>query len=778
MSGNGTPSSPAQRSRAKTPTRACLDLGDRLDAAPAGRRFVRREVLSRGGAEIVDDAVLVAAELLANACQHGTPPIRVCVSGLAPQLRIDVYDASARIPLRLASSPDAMTGRGVSIVETLATRWGAEHVDSEGNAVGAGRAGSAGSAVSAVSDPNTAGKRVWAEFDTREVSTQSPPTQAHVLFDAWTAVQLPSTEERFPVVLGDVPTLFLIEAKAHIDNLVREFLLASAGGRSGGAQVPEHLARLIETVVHGFGDARDAIKRQALAAAAAGAVTTRLTLYLPTSAARAGEAYLAALDEADEYARAARLLTLETAADHRLFRRWYVEALILQLRARAAGRDPQPIAPFQEVLVAEVRRLAAAQRVSERAARLQQVTAALATARTPEDVAAVVVSEGMSVLGASGGGLLVPAGDGVHVAVPGAVGYDTALVDAIREERLDAPLPAATVIRTGEPVWLESQEERDREFPALRGFERDTISMCAVPLAVGSRLLGALRFSFSARRLFDDDERAFVLALAAQTAQTLQRTEMHEAERQAALELQRALLPEGTPSVAGWDIASYYSPAGGQEAGGDFYDVLQLSNEALVAVVGDVMGRGVSAAAAMAQVRSTIRAYAIDNPDPQSVMRRLDTFFGALDVSQLVTALYFVVDVETGVARIVSAGHLPPLLVDGARVVRVEADAGTPLGVEGGGRETTSVTIPHGGSLVAITDGVVERRGEDIDLGIRKVVEACARANDSDAASLLRQVVGAVGADGEQDDDVTALVIRRAEGPAGETTVPARSRPD
>ena len=143
-----------------------------------------------------------------------------------------------------------------------------------------------------------------------------------------------------------------------------------------------------------------------------------------------------------------------------------------------AGREPEQVTPFFDLLVSEIRRLASAHRAAERAARLQQVTAALAQTRTPEDVAAVVGTEGSEVLGAAGGGLLVPAPDGRHLAVPGAVGYEGGLVDALREELIDAPLPAATALRTGDAVWLESREERDRDFPALRGFEASTVSMC------------------------------------------------------------------------------------------------------------------------------------------------------------------------------------------------------------------------------------------------------------------------------------------------------------
>ena len=734
MSGGTRPEPAVGGDGSQTRARACLDLDDRYDAVRVGRHFVQEQVAARGALALVDDAALVAAELLANARQHGAAPILVCVLGDAGLLRIEVRDHSPRIPVRPSPSTSNMTGRGLSLVEAVTSRWGVERFPG--------------------------GKAVWAEFDPAGSAPEDDRDIDGILAD-WADDQGPTAEPRYMVVLGDVPTDLLIEAKAHIDNVVREFSLARDAGEAGAAEVPDHLARLIETVVDGFSDARDAIKRQALAAARRGEPRTRLTLHLPVSAAEAGEAYLAALDEADGYSRAARMLTLETPPDHRLFRRWYVRAVVRQLRQLAVGGRPEPVKPFEELLVEEIRRLASAQRVSDRAARLQRVTAALARTTTPEDVAAVVVSEGVDALGASGGGMLLPAPDGEHLAVPAAVGYGTELVDALREERLDAPLPAATALRTGLPVWLESREERDREFPALRGFEGTTISMCAVPLVVGDRILGALRFSFAVRRLFDRDERDFVLALAAQTAQTLQRTELYEAERKAALELQRALLPDRLPPVPGCDVATYYSPAGEQEAGGDFYDIVPVAGGRVAAIVGDVMGRGVEAAAAMAQIRSTIRAYAIDDPDPVSVFRRVDAFFEVLDVVQLVTVLYLLVDPATDQLQVANAGHLSPLVVDGTGSRVVPTAVGTPFGVGMVEREVVTVSLPPGSSLIAVTDGLVERRGQDIDDGVARIVQATEGTAGWGAQALLSHVVAVAAAERTHDDDVTVLVLRR-----------------
>ncbi|HWH31500.1 MAG TPA: GAF domain-containing protein, partial [Egibacteraceae bacterium] len=327
--------------------------------------------------------------------------------------------------------------------------------------------------------------------------------------------------------LGDVPTQLLLSAKGHVDNLVREFALAAGGAASGTtAAVPAHLAQLIDTVVHRFAEARDSIKRQALAAARQGHDHLRLELRLPVSAARAGEEYLAALDQADAYCRAARLLTLESPPQHRVFRRWYVGELVAQLRQAAEGHEPAPAETFEERLLREIDAFAAAERTAERFARLHSLSAALASAGTPEAVTEAVLREGVAALGATGGAVLVasPAGE---LAVPTAVGYGEQVMARLRAESPDAELPAAVALRTGEPVWLESREARDARFPELEGVEPGTLSMCAVPLIVDGRTVGAMRFSFSRNRLFDAEERDFIDTMAAQTAQALDRALMY-----------------------------------------------------------------------------------------------------------------------------------------------------------------------------------------------------------------------------------------------------------
>jgi serine phosphatase RsbU (regulator of sigma subunit)/anti-sigma regulatory factor (Ser/Thr protein kinase) len=484
-----------------------LTLDADVDAVPCARRFVTAALAGTDAADLAVDAELVVSELVTNAILHAGAPVDVSLAVAGRTVRIEVRDPVRVSPVRGLAGADAMTGRGLGLVAALTSGWGTE--------------------------PRGDGKVVWAELslDAPLAAAPTEPTDVDALLAAWD--EGPEPEPRYPIRLGDVPTSLLLAAKAHVDNVVREFTLAARGAASGRtAQVPPHLAALIDSVTTRFAEARQEIKRQAIAAAATGSPRTTLVLHLPLSAAEAGEEYLAALDEADTYARAARLLTLATPPQHRAFRRWYVEAIIDQLRRAERGEAPTDPPSFEEHLLTEFAAVSEARRASDRAARLQVVTAALGSTTTPEEVAAVVVSEGVAALEASGGSLLVPTDD-EHLGSPGAVGYGEELVQFLRSERRDAALPGAEALRTGRPVWIESRQERDERFPELTGLEPRTVSMCALPLNAGGRLVGALRFSFDAQRLFDEDERRFALALAAQTAQALERGTLYADERAA-----------------------------------------------------------------------------------------------------------------------------------------------------------------------------------------------------------------------------------------------------
>ncbi|MCK9927676.1 SpoIIE family protein phosphatase [Frankia sp. Mgl5] len=481
-------------------TLAELRLDATPDAVAYARRVATRALSGTRWQAIASDVALVVSELATNAVLHGSVPVYVRLRSGTSVIRVEVSDGSRAEPVRPPPDGGGLTGRGMALVAFTATRWGVE--------------------------PDHGGKTVWAELG-------EAGTHHEAVSDAPSPSEPRADRGEYLITLGDVPTDLLLAAKHHVDGLIREFALAAGGAATGASgTVPQRLAELLELVTNRFARPREAIKRQALAAVAAGEPRTHLQLALPLDAADAGEEYLAALEEIESYARAARLLTLESPPQHVAFRRWYVGSLVTQLRIAARGGVPEPVRTFEQYLLDTLDEVVRTQRTAERVARLQGVTAALALATTPEKVAEVVVSEGVTALGAFGGGLLV-ARDAGRLAVPGTVGYREEVVSMLRAERLDDRLPAADAIRGGMPVWLESRQDRDSRYPELAEREPNVVSMCALPLLVGDRVLGALRFSFDHPRLFDADERDFVLALAAQTALAVERARLFAAERRA-----------------------------------------------------------------------------------------------------------------------------------------------------------------------------------------------------------------------------------------------------
>ena len=476
-------------------------------ALSSARRAIE-DLLAQVGLEeeLTTSAQLVANELITNALIHAGSTAQVELSATPTGVKISVRDESALMPVVPQPSASGMTGRGLLLVLSLSANFGYEATPE--------------------------GKVVWAELSAEHVPPDMDPTG---LIEAWAddldALDLsagaPVDRMRHRIELGDIPTGLLLDAKGHVENLVREFQLAAGGAASGAtAAVPPHMAEMIEAVVSRFSEARQSIKRQALDAARRGLPLVRLHLELPPEAAQAGEDYLRALDEADAYCRAARMLTLETPPRHHVFRHWYVGEIIAQLRRAEAGLAPAPVQTFEDRLLDEIDEVARARAIAERAARLYDVASALSRATTQAEVGEAVLREGVAALGASGGGVLLATG-GDRLGVPATIGYDESVVEKLRAESSAAQLPAAVALRTGEPVWLESREERDSLFPELSDVEHNTIAMCAVPLRLAERLLGAIRFSFSEPRLFDHDERRFVLALADLAAQAMDRAELY-----------------------------------------------------------------------------------------------------------------------------------------------------------------------------------------------------------------------------------------------------------
>jgi anti-anti-sigma factor len=240
-------------------------------------------------------------------------------------------------------------------------------------------------------------------------------------------------------------------------------------------------------------------------------------------------------------------------------------------------------------------------------------------------------------------------------------------------------------------------------------------------------------------------------------------------ERRNAETLQRSLLPDRLPTIPGVEFASRYLPGGaGLEVGGDWYDVFALPRGRLGLTIGDVVGRGLGAAAAMGQLRTALRAYAIETDSPAAVLQRLSRLVGEFEGAQMATLVYAVLDPDTGALAFASAGHPPPLLIppDGAASYLMDGRS-PPLGVTKAAQEEAVLTIRPGSTLVLYTDGLIEgRRGSLADSmeALRTAVEG----QHGDLDFLVDNRVLQPPRPESSGDDVALLLVRLLPAPIGD----------
>ncbi len=234
---------------------------------------------------------------------------------------------------------------------------------------------------------------------------------------------------------------------------------------------------------------------------------------------------------------------------------------------------------------------------------------------------------------------------------------------------------------------------------------------------------------------------------------------LYKEQRDIATTLQHALLPE-VPTVSGVEVAArYLAGVAGIDVGGDWYDVIPLDGQRLVFFVGDVSGRGLRAATTMASLRYAVRAYVAQGDGIDTVVAKLARVFDTEESNRFATVLAGELDLAARECRLVSAGHFFPLLLtaDGAGYVSGEIDPPVGIGIPA---QPTAVTVrvPSSGTLVAFTDGAVERRGEGIDVGLERL-RAAAATMDGSVDATLDRLLDAVVPDGA-DDDVVIVGLR------------------
>ena len=396
------------------------------------------------------------------------------------------------------------------------------------------------------------------------------------------------------------------------------------------------------------------------------------------------------------------------------------------------------------------------------AARLQRTTADLAAAVDLAEVAEVVVGELSAALGAVAGWLSLLDDSERMLELVASHGYSAEFVERYRRIPVDAPLAVARAVRDGEPVWLE-QASREATYPELLEATEATSSegLAILPLRSAGRAFGFVALRFREPRSFSDAERTLVLSLADQCAQSVERARLYEREHRIALTLQQSVLPDDLPPLEHVELAGRYLPGAKEgQVGGDWYDVLELPSGAIAAVVGDVVGKGIPAASAMAQLRNALRAFAQEGFKPSTILGRVNRLARSAGFS-FATLIYLVLDPQTGWCRFASAGHLPPLVVrDDGRAWFVEGGRSLPIGVaDDTVYRQTAVELEPGWTVLLFTDGLIERRGESLDEGLARLQELARQSGPWPDQLLAAVTEGMLPTEGP-GDDVAMLALR------------------
>ncbi|MGH3757868.1 PP2C family protein-serine/threonine phosphatase [Actinophytocola sp.] len=283
--------------------------------------------------------------------------------------------------------------------------------------------------------------------------------------------------------------------------------------------------------------------------------------------------------------------------------------------------------------------------------------------------------------------------------------------------------------------------------------------LLGVPMIAGGQLTGVVHVGSRSTRRFTDAE-VESLQLVADRLALAAHAYRSRSERAAATMLQDSLLPTRLPTVPGWELAARYVPGADTGVGGDWYDVLPLPDRRLGLVIGDVVGKGLAAAVVMGRLRSALRAYALEFPDPADVLGKLDRKVSHFEQNTMATVGYAVVDTVSASLRMALAGHLPPVVAfPGRPAALADVAPGPPVGrsLAVHGRRSSTIDLPPGTLVALFTDGLVERRGATLDEGLARLLSTVEPAPAGTVcARIMATMVGAKAA----TDDIALLTAR------------------
>lgn len=342
-------------------------------------------------------------------------------------------------------------------------------------------------------------------------------------------------------------------------------------------------------------------------------------------------------------------------------------------------------------------------------------------------------------------------------------GFAPGAVRVLERTPLSSPTtPGVVGLTEGKASFFSCRQELAQSYPARAQLDDGMAAWAYLPLLASGNPVGTCVLGYERPHVFTPEERTALVAFSGLIAQALDRARLHDATRRLARGLQESLLPHALPDIPGLETAVRYLPSSyGIDIGGDFYDIVCTRPGEAVAVIGDVEGHNVHAAALMGQVRTAIHAYAVARKTPGRILARTNQLLTDLDADLLTSCLCADIDIVRHRLRLATAGHCPPLVrhVDHHCEI-LDLPPGPLLGVEPAAAfPITDIELPPGAVLALYTDGLVEcpaNRDDRELIRLRTAFSAAGHALEEIADALIDEAQ----LRGGQTDDTAMLLLR------------------
>ncbi|WP_237106488.1 SpoIIE family protein phosphatase [Nonomuraea sp. MG754425] len=393
------------------------------------------------------------------------------------------------------------------------------------------------------------------------------------------------------------------------------------------------------------------------------------------------------------------------------------------------------------------------------------LAAALAQATTAQDVLDLVADHVMPVTEAQAMAILT--WDSGRMRVAASRGYSPRGLDDFNGRPVAHAVHWGRGYDQGRPAFYATWEEFHRTYPDAIRID-GMGAWVLLPLVALGQSIGTCVLAYERPREFSDNERSVFTALGGLITQAFERAWLFDSKHRLAESLQSTQLPHDLPELDGLDVAARYVPATpGMDIGGDFYDLIRLSDTVAAAVIGDVQGHDVTAAALMGQVRTAIRAHATAGADPGEVLAHTNRLLTELTPDRFTSCLYVSFDLRRRTASLSSAGHLPPLLgLPNGPAEIIETAPGLLLGIDPDtDYGTTDLNVPPGSVMALYTDGLVEAPGLDLGDAIAALAARFTAAPDRPLSDLAETLTAPT--ENERRTDDIALLLLRSTLPSG-----------